>query len=128
MKKTLLLALLLAAPAAAKQYPSLLSVGIEGGMSWGSLPGHGQSRVFGGKVKYDATPRWAGAVRLTSRTYKLESDASQRSMIQSLSGVAYYTLREPIGPWSPYGFAELGMSHNRSKVFFKERATHKPML
>lgn len=126
MKKSLYLLLLLAAPAGAKQYPSLLSVGMEGGMSWGSLADRGNGRLYGARIKYDVTPRWAAAARFNSRTFKLDSDQSQGTRIQPISGVAFYNLREP-GPWTPYAFAELGFSRNRSTVFSKLTTSQKPM-
>ena len=121
MKKLLPLLLVFAAPLAAKQYPSDISVGVEAGPAAGSLSNHDQGRVFGGRLKIDLTPEWSAAAKLQSRTFKTKNNPSQRTSLQPIFAAAYYNFR-PSPLWNPYLFTELGLSHNRSTVFSLDSA------
>jgi len=125
MRKTVFLSLLLAAPLGAAQYPSDLSVGLEGGMAWSNLSGYNAGDLFGGRIKYDFTARWNAAARFQSRSFKRKEDETQKTVIQPVTAEIFYNLTEP-SEWTPYAFAEIGTANYRNTVFKVTHGGQKP--
>ena|GEM_PF-2470485 len=127
MKRLLPLFLFAALPALADQHPSMLSLGIEGGMAWGSVKDYRAGRLYGGRIKYDIDDRWAVAARFQGRTFSWSQDQTQRVDIRPVTGVGYFNLLPPSDAGlAPYAFAELGISQNRRMVLAVSHASQKP--
>ncbi len=127
MKKIFFLSFLLATPLCAEQYPSDLSVGLEGGIAKSGLSGYGSGGLFGGRIKYDFAERWGVAARFQNRTFEGPGDDSRKTTIQPVTAEILYNFLEP-SEWTPYAFAEAGISNYRNTVFAVTTSGQKPAV